>query len=72
MTSLAHLYVAAHIDEMLRRAADERMARARPARARPARAAKRGFGTRSAWSFLSGPAERPLILPTLTDYPYRG
>ena len=35
---------------------------------------KRSFGAavKSAWSFLSGPAERPVNIPTLTNYPYRG
>lgn len=69
MISLSHLYVAAHQSEMLDLAANERLAR--PATtARPA--FRLGAALHSAWSLLSGPAERPQTLPTLTDYPYRG
>ncbi|HLO36807.1 MAG TPA: hypothetical protein VK194_12020, partial [Candidatus Deferrimicrobium sp.] len=62
MNSLSHLYVAAHLDEMLNRAANERLAPKRPARKLSFRAA-----AKSVWSFLSGPADRPMSLPTLTD-----
>jgi hypothetical protein len=68
VNSLSHLYVAAHLDEMLDRAAMERLAR-KPAAKRPNRI---GAAAKSVWSFLSGPAERPMTLPTLTNYPYRG
>ena len=68
MNSLSHLYVAAHLDEMLNRAAMERLAK-KPAAKRSIRA---GAAAKSVWSLLSGPAERPLTLPTLHNYPYRG
>ena len=31
-----------------------------------------GAALKSVWSLISGPAERPLALPNLTNYPYRG
>jgi hypothetical protein len=67
--SLSHLSVAAHQDEMRALAASRRLARTRPAR-KPAS----GFRTavRSVWSLLSGPADRPMTLPTLSNDPYRG
>lgn len=68
MNSLSHLYVAAHIDEMLNLAAQERLA-AKPSSDKPSRIAA---AAKSAWSFFSGPAERPIQLPALTNYPYRG
>jgi hypothetical protein len=70
--SLSHLYVAAHQNEMLTIGANERLAR-KPA-SRQARKSDRTLGAalKSAWSLLSGPAERPISLPTLTNYPYRG
>ena len=67
MNSLSHLYVQAHLDEMLNLAANERLAPKRPARQ-----VKVGAAVKNVWSFLSGPADRPLNLPTLTNYPYRG
>ena len=68
MNSLSHLYVAAHLDEMLEQAAKERLASKAPAEKRPSRIAA---SVKSVWSLLSGPAERP-VTPTLTNYPYRG
>ena len=67
MNSLSHLYVAARLDEMLALAANERLA---PKRA--ARTVSLGAAAKSAWSLLSGPAERPMNLPVLTNYPFRG
>jgi hypothetical protein len=67
VNSLSHLYVAAHLDEMLALAANERLA---PKRA--ARKVSLGAAAKSAWSLLSGPAERPMNLPVLTNYPFRG
>ena len=69
MNSLSHLYVVAHQDEMRRRAANERLAATKPASPRSFRP---GAALKSVWSLLSGPADRPLIVPTLTNYPYRG
>ena len=69
MNSLSHLYVAAHLDEMLNLSANERLARTQPATARKSRLAA---AAKSAWSLLSGPAERPMNLPHLSDYPFRG
>jgi hypothetical protein len=68
VNSLSHLYVAAHQNEMLNLSANERLA-SKTAPARPSRVAA---ATKSVWSLLSGPAERPLILPKLDNYPYRG
>ena len=70
MNSLSHLYVAAHLDEMLNLAANERLAA--PKAQGPAVSARVSAAAKSAWSLLSGPAERPMQLPTLTNYPYRG
>jgi hypothetical protein len=67
--SLSHLYVAAHQNEMLNLAANERLAR--PQTTSESRVSI-GSALKNVWSFLSGPAERPLNIPTLTNYPYRG
>ena len=69
MNSLSHLYVAAHQDEMRRAAANERLARTQQTSQHPSRI---GAALKGVWSLLSGPAERPLTLPNLTNYPYRG
>jgi hypothetical protein len=69
VNSLSHLYVAARQDEMRTLAASERLARKQPATKRQSRL---GATARTVWSFLTGPAERPLNLPTLDNYPYRG
>ena len=68
MNSLSHLYVAAHQNEMLNLAANERLA-ALAGKNQPK--VRLGAAVKSVWSLLSGPAERPLT-PTLTNYPYRG
>ena len=68
MYNLSHLYVAAHQNEMLNLAANERLA-AKIGTSRPK--VKIGAAVKSVWSLLSGPAERP-VTPTLTNYPYRG
>ena len=69
MNSLSHLYVAAHQGEMRKAAANERLAATNSANPRSFRP---GAALKSVWSLLSGPAERPLVVPTLTNYPYRG
>ena len=69
MNSLSHLYVAAHQDEMRKAATNERLARTQQISQNPSRI---GAAFKSVWSLLSGPAERPLALPNLTNYPYRG
>jgi hypothetical protein len=66
--SLSHLYVATHQDEMRKAAANERLIRPQRA-ARPSRI---GAARKSVWSLLGGNAERPVTLPNLTNYPYRG
>ena len=68
MNSLSHLYVSAHLDEMRNEAANERLAR-KPSTEHTSRIAD---FVKGAWSLLSGPAERPMNLPILTNYPYRG
>ena len=70
VNSLSHLYVAAHQNEMLNLAASERLAA--PGRRAPAQGLNLGAAFKSVWSLLSGPAERPMQLPNLTNYPYRG
>jgi hypothetical protein len=67
--SLNHLYVAARQDEMRKDAANERLARRLQT---SQRTFSLGSALKSVWSLLSGPAERPLALPNLTNYPYRG
>ena len=69
MNSLSHLYVAAHQDEIRKAAANERLARTQQTSHNPSRI---GAAFKSVWSLLSGPAERPVAVPTLTNYPFRG
>jgi hypothetical protein len=69
VNSLSHLYVAAHQNEMLTLAANERLARTRTS---TESRVSIGSALKNVWSFLSGPADRPLNIPTLTNYPYRG
>lgn len=68
MNSLSHLYVAAHLDGMLAQAAAARLV----ANASSKRKVRLTDAVKSVWSLLSGPAERPMTLPALTNYPYRG
>lgn len=69
MNSLSHLYVAAHQNEMLNLAFSERLAaNGTSSESR----IKLGATLRSVWTFLSGPADRPSNIPTLTNHPYRG
>ena len=68
MNSLSHLYVAAHLDEMLNQAAAARLV----ASTSSERKARLTGAVKSVWSLLSGPAERPMTLQALTNYPYRG
>ena len=69
MISLSHLYVAAHQDEMRKAAANERLAATKLSSPRSVRP---GAALKNVWSLLSGPAERPMSVPTLANYPYRG
>jgi hypothetical protein len=68
MFSTSHLYVGALLDEKLAASAAERLA-AQP----PTTTSKPGLAAavKNAWSFLSGPADRPGN-PTLVNYPFRG
>ena len=68
MSSLSHLYVAARLDEMLTSAASER----RVPSTQSHRLDRLTSAAKSAWSLLTGPADRPMQLPALTNYPYRG
>ena len=68
MNSLSHLYVAAHLDEMLNLSASERLVPSTPSH----RLERVSSAVKSAWSLLTGPADRPMQLPALTNYPYRG
>ncbi|MEA2518241.1 MAG: hypothetical protein QOF49_321 [Chloroflexota bacterium] len=83
-----HLLVADHIDSLLEAAANERLGRTPTTTKRKASLPAAGLvstafaALKAAWSLLTGPADRPVfatgtgkpstILPTLTDYPYRG
>ena len=70
MNTYSTLLVSARQDALLAEAAAERLARlARTPVDRPNRLAD---AVKSLWSLLSGPAERPMTIPTLTNYPYRG
>lgn len=68
MNSLSKLYVAAYLDEMLKAAAAERLVPSTPRH----RLDRLTSAAKSAWSLLTGPADRPMQLPALTNYPYRG
>ena len=69
MFSTNHLVVQALIDEKLAAAAAERLA---GAPSTPSHLmAHIDAAVKSAWSLLSGPAERPST-PTLINYPFRG
>ena len=70
MNTINTLLVSARQDALLAEAAAERLAQAsKPQVDRPNRLAD---AVKSVWSLVSGPAERPMTLPTLTNYPYRG
>ena len=69
MFSNSHLYVAAILDEKRASAAAERLA-SKPSTPSPI-IARLDAAAKSAWSLLSGPAERPST-PTLINYPFRG
>ena len=78
--NITSLYVKAQVDEMLARGANERLARS--ARTSVDGRNRLADAVKGVWSLLTGPAERPLytsgssqastVLPTLTNYPYRG
>jgi hypothetical protein len=78
VNSLSHLYVAARQNEMRNDAANERLAKLASSTDAKTRlnaswlASTAGGSLKSVWSLLSGPADRPGGIPTLTDYPYRG
>jgi hypothetical protein len=65
---LAHYLVSDHIDSLLAESAAHRIAKLarRDDRANPLVSVLRAIR-----SLLAGPADKPLTLPTLTDYPYR-
>ena len=68
MFSQNYLFVQSLIDEKLAAAAAERLA------GKPGTStlkARLDGALKSAWSLLSGPAERPST-PTLINYPFRG
>ena len=70
MNNFSTLLVSAHQDALLTEATVERLARSsKPQASRPNPVAA---AVKNAWSLLSGPAERPMTLPTLTNYPFRG
>jgi hypothetical protein len=67
--SISQIYVAAHLDELRHQAAQERLAAENKSSRRTGRF---GQAVRSVWSFISDPADRPIAVPTLNNYPYRG
>jgi len=69
MFSQNHLFVQTLIDEKLAAAAAERLV-AKTSTTSHLKARFDG-AVKSAWSLLSGPAERPAT-PTLINYPFRG
>ena len=73
MNHLSHLWIAAHLDEMRANAAQERLAAAASTKSADGFKSRFNAAAKSAWSLLSGPAERPLTpTPTLVNYPFRG
>ena len=68
MFSTSHLYVAAILDEKRAAAAAERSV---ATDSTTSLTSKVVGATKSLWSLLSGPAERPYT-PTLINYPFRG
>jgi hypothetical protein len=68
VNALASYLVAIHIDTLLAESAANRQAKLgmNPDRANPLVSALNAVR-----SLLSAPADRPLALPKLTDYPYR-
>jgi hypothetical protein len=70
VNSITSMVVAAHLDELLAEAANERLARSAKATShRPNRIVS---AVKSVWSTLNGPADQAGSLPLLADYPYRG
>jgi hypothetical protein len=63
------LHVPAHQNELLAEAAAERLART--ARTPADRQNRLVDAVKSGWSLITGPADRPVGLPPLSDYPYR-
>lgn len=68
MNALAAYLVADHIDTLLAESAADRQAKlaSRADRANPLVSV-----IRTVRSLLAAPADKPLALPTLSDYPYR-
>ena len=68
MNALASYLVADHIDTLLAESAANRQAKLakRTDRANPLASA-----LRTVRSLLATPADKPIALPTLSDYPYR-
>jgi hypothetical protein len=60
---------AVHNDELLAQSAAQRLARSAQSQSRRHNRFASAFN--SVWSTLSGAANGPTALPTLTDYPFR-
>ena len=67
--NITSLYVKAQVDEMLARGANERLARS--ARTSADGRNRLTDAVKGVWSLLGGHSDRPMTLPTLTDYPFR-
>lgn len=68
MNALASYLVADHINTLLAESAANRQAKLA---SRPDGASPLVSVTRTVRSLLAHPADKPLALPTLSDYPYR-
>jgi len=67
--NITSLYVKAQVDEMLARGANERLARS--AKTSVDGRNRLTDAVKGVWSLLGGDSDRPMTLPTLTDYPFR-
>jgi hypothetical protein len=64
------IVVSAHIDELLAESNAERLARSARSTSRHENRIISAF--KAVWSNFTGPVARPMTLPELNDYPFRG
>ena len=62
--------VSARIDELLAQSRAERLARSAQSTSRHENRITSAF--KAVWSNFTGPVARPMTLPELSDYPFRG
>ena len=70
MFPMNSIVVSAHIDELLAESKSERLARS--ARSTSRHENRFASAVKAVWSNFTGPAARPMTLPELSDYPFRG